>query len=199
MRRYRRRNAWTQLCASPTRRSVRRSSRWSTSKQRYVRCGGSGTPRARGRSRVVVDTGVLVSAYAFGGVPALALKTVLHGSDVYVSRDVLTEYRDVPEQLRRLRKLTAAQRQALVSGIAAFVSEARVVVPTKAVALCRDPADDMLLECCQAARATVLITGDRDLLDLAPKVRTVVGLRRLVILTPRRFLDRALPRGASRD
>ena len=39
------------------------------------------------------------------------------------------------------------QRQALVSGMAALVADARVVVPTRPVALCRDPGDDMVLEC----------------------------------------------------
>ncbi|NIQ06223.1 MAG: toxin-antitoxin system toxin component, PIN family protein, partial [Candidatus Korarchaeota archaeon] len=29
-----------------------------------------------------------------------------------------------------------------------------------------DPKDDMLLECCAAAEADLLITGDKDLLDL---------------------------------
>jgi len=166
------------------------------SRQRYGRCGGSSTPRASARPKVVVDTGVLVSAYAFGGVPALALKVALGTSDVYVSPVLLTEYREVPEQLRASHKLTAGQRQALVSGIAAFVSEARVVIPTKRLVLCRDPADDMLLECCRAARATVLVTGDRDLLDLAAKLPVVAGLRRLAILTPRAFLDRMRPRRA---
>jgi putative PIN family toxin of toxin-antitoxin system len=114
---------------------------------------------------------------------------VLATADVYVSPELLAEYREVPEQLRASRKITVDQRRLLVGGIAAFVSEARLVVPTKHVALCRDPADDPLLECCRAARAAVLVTGDRDLLDLAATVRGVAGLRRLAILTPRAFLD----------
>jgi predicted nucleic acid-binding protein len=76
-----------------------------------------------------------------------------------------------------------------LSGIAAFVAEARVVVPTHAVVLSRDPKDDMVLECCRAARASVLITGDRDLLDLAGRVGRTVGLRRLDIVTPRTFVE----------
>jgi len=115
---------------------------------------------------------------------------------LYVSPDLLAEYREVPEQLRSSGKVTANQRQALVSGIAAFVAEARVVVPTRPVLLCRDPEDNMVLECCRAARASVLITGDRDLLDLAATVPRTAGLRRLAILTPRAFVDQALPHEA---
>lgn len=91
------------------------------------------------------------------------------------------------------------QHQALVSGIAASVVHARVVIPMQPVALCRDPEDDMVLECCRAARASVLITGDRDLLDLAERVRRIAGLRRLAILTPRAFVERPVRRGARKD
>jgi len=120
----------------------------------------------------------------------------MRNADLYVSPDLLAEYRGVPEQLRSSGKVTADQRLALVSGIAAFVAEARVVVPTRPVSLCRDPEDDMVLECCRAARASFLITGDRDLLDLATRVASVAGLRRLVILAPRAFVERTLSRGA---
>jgi predicted nucleic acid-binding protein len=90
------------------------------------------------------------------------------------------------------------QRQALVSGMAAFVADARVVSPTRPMALCRDPGDDMVLECCRAARASVLITGDRDLLDLAERAPRTAGLGRLAILSPRGFLERAQPHGVKR-
>jgi predicted nucleic acid-binding protein len=40
-------------------------------------------------------------------------------------------------------------------------------IPPEKLSLCRDPADDMILECCHTAKATLLITGDKDLLELA--------------------------------
>ena len=46
-----------------------------------------------------------------------------------------------------------------------------------------DPADNMLLECCLESKATILITGDRDLLDM--KVLPFY----LEILTPRKYLE----------
>ena len=46
------------------------------------------------------------------------------------------------------------------------MSEARLVDAERAVRLCRDRKDDMVLECCLAARAQHLMTGDRDLRDL---------------------------------
>jgi predicted nucleic acid-binding protein len=48
--------------------------------------------------------------------------------------------------------------------------------------ICRDPKDDMLLECCVEAKADFLITGDADLLDIAD---LPFNLR---IVAPREFL-----------
>jgi len=159
-----------------------------TWKQPSVRFGGSVTARAAPRPRVVVDTGVVVSAFAFGGVPARALRAALSTSDVCVSGDLLAEYRNIPDALRAARKVNAEQWQALLAGIAAFVAEARLIEPTRLVRVCRDPKDDMVLECCRAARANFLITGDRDLLNL--DVSRIAGLRRLRIVSPRTYVDR---------
>lgn len=57
--------------------------------------------------------------------------------------------------------------QALIAGIAAVVSHAKIVYPTERLSLCRDPEDNMILECCHTAKAKVLITGDKDLLEIA--------------------------------
>ncbi|MCC6764229.1 MAG: putative toxin-antitoxin system toxin component, PIN family [Deltaproteobacteria bacterium] len=129
-----------------------------------------------------------MSAFAFGGVPARVLRSVLSTAEVCVSADLLAEYRSVPDALRVAHKVNADQWQSLVAGIAAFVAEARMVHPTRLVRACRDPKDDMVLECCRAARARFLITGDRDLLSL--DVTGTAGLRRLRIVSPRSYLDR---------
>ena len=130
---------------------------------------------------------MLVSAYAFAGVPAKALKAAFASAELYASPDLLAEYRDTLAQLRSSGKLTADQSQALVAGIAALLVRARVVVPAKTIHICRDPGDNMLLECSRAAKADVLLTGDKDLLSLAGTIESV-GLKRLRILKTRRYL-----------
>jgi len=110
-----------------------------TWKQPSVRFGGSVTARAAPRPRVVVDTGVVVSAFAFGGVPARALRAALSTSDVCVSGDLLAEYRNIPDALRAARKVNAEQWQALLAGIAAFVAEARLIEPTRLVRVLSRP------------------------------------------------------------
>jgi predicted nucleic acid-binding protein len=48
--------------------------------------------------------------------------------------------------------------------------------------ICRDPKDDMVLECAESSGADLIVTGDKDLLA----VSEYKGIR---ILTPRAFLD----------
>jgi putative PIN family toxin of toxin-antitoxin system len=47
---------------------------------------------------------------------------------------------------------------------------------------CRDPNDDMILECAVLAGAEIVVTGDKDLLALNP-------FEKIQILTPRDFLS----------
>ena len=121
-------------------------------------------------------------------MPRDAVRHVSQTAAHFVSAELLAEYRAVPVQLRDEKKITDDQWLALVAGMAAFVAEARVVVPHRRVALCRDPADDMVLECCCAARSQYLLTGDRDLLTLTPLSRRQAGLATLRIVTPRAYL-----------
>ena len=80
-------------------------------------------------------------------------------------------------------KINHLQFKALISGIAAVVLKAEIVNPKRKILLCRDPKDDMLLECCIEAKADFLVTGDADLLDIAD---VPFNLR---IVAPRKFLE----------
>jgi putative PIN family toxin of toxin-antitoxin system len=126
---------------------------------------------------------VLISAFVFGGVPEKAVRKAFTEADIYVSPSILKEYRDVPFILEDQGKLTQAQLTALISGFAAFVTRTIVVYPRKSISICRDPADNMLLECCVESKADILISSDRDLLDI--KILPFD----LKILTPRKFLE----------
>jgi putative PIN family toxin of toxin-antitoxin system len=114
----------------------------------------------------VIDTGVLVSAFAFGGVPEKAVKKAFAEAELFVSPDLLKEYREVPIALEGEGKLTRAQLKALIAGLAALVSRVILVNPHRKLDVCRDAEDNMVLECCLEARARFLVSGDKDLLDL---------------------------------
>lgn len=129
-----------------------------------------------------------MSAFAFGGRPYQAVSRLLVDAEIWVSPDLLNEYRQVPGELEHSWKISREQTKSLVAGIAAFVAEATVCNPKKRVILCRDPEDNMLLECCLAADADLLITGDRDLLDIPRHALLSAGLRKLRILRPGQYL-----------
>lgn len=125
---------------------------------------------------------MVVSAFAFGGIPQKALKKAFAEADIYVSQILLDEYRRVPLQLRHEEKIDQHQFKALIAGIAALVGRAALITPTRTLSICRDPADNILLDCCLAAKADILITGDKDLLSLQELPFE------LAILTPRSYL-----------
>jgi len=132
---------------------------------------------------VVVDTGVLISAFAFGGVPAKAVKKAFSEADLYISPSLLDEYRNVPLAMKKAGKIDDNQFRALIAGISASVSKIKIIYPDlKIDILCRDKSDNMVIECCVAAKADFLITGDKDLLsikDLPYKFK---------ILSPREYI-----------
>jgi putative PIN family toxin of toxin-antitoxin system len=130
-----------------------------------------------------MDTGVLVSAFAFGGIPERAVKKAFAEAELFVSPDLLKEYRDVPLAIKEEGKLTHGQFEALISGLAAFVTRSIPVNPQRKLSACRDKKDNMLLECCLEARARFLVSGDKDLLELRDLPSD------LRILTPRQFLQ----------
>lgn len=60
-------------------------------------------------------------------------------------------------------------------------TDARWVVTREKIKYCRDPKDNIVLECAVAGRADFIISGDPDLLSLK-KFRTIT------VLTPREFV-----------
>ncbi len=61
------------------------------------------------------------------------------------------------------------------------------VAPKKKLKIIReDPTDDPILECAVSARAGVIVSGDRDLIQLGT-------FRSIAITTPRQFLDAHRP------
>jgi putative PIN family toxin of toxin-antitoxin system len=136
---------------------------------------------------VVIDTGVVISAVVFGGIPERAIKKAFTEDEIWVSPELLKEYRDTPVELYAEGKITHIQLRSLLSGIAAFVADAKVEIPEKKLSICRDEGDNMVLECCFASDADFLITGDKDLLEI-DKIILKARVPKLRIVSPRAFL-----------
>ena len=127
--------------------------------------------------RVFLDTNVLVAAFATRGLCADVMRVVLAEHQLITGEVVLSELR---KALGRRVKLPTAT----IEDILALIREQEVVPkPRKPSDLpIRDPDDRWILASALAGRADVLVTGDRDLLDIADKAP-------LPVLDPRAFWD----------
>ncbi len=111
--------------------------------------------------RVVLDPNVLLAAFGTRGLCEDLYAACLEGHEIVASEHILGELR---RHLTRAFRMPARQADEIV----AFVREhSELVAPVKVPATaCRDPDDLPILGTAVAARADVLVTGDRDLLEL---------------------------------
>jgi putative PIN family toxin of toxin-antitoxin system len=128
--------------------------------------------------RVAFDTNVLVSAVATRGLCADIFNLVLAEHQLVVSETVLAEVRRVLKQKMRVPDEVIAEFEALLRAEASVVAKAKTVsIPV------RDKSDMPVLAEAISGKAEVLVTGDRDLLEITAKVP-------LDILSPRGLWER---------
>ena len=133
--------------------------------------------------RVFLDANVLVSGFTTRGLSAdvvrllLAEHELLTGEVVLAeTRRVLTEKFGVPEE--KADQIEGLLRRRHVEPVPD--SEPPVEV--------RDPDDEIVLASAMAAGAEILITGDKDLLDVADEIESL-SAESLFIMTPRTFWE----------
>jgi uncharacterized protein len=128
--------------------------------------------------KVAFDTNVLVSAVATRGLCADIFNLVLAEHQLIVGETVLTEVRRVLKQKMRVPDEVIAEFEALLRTEASIVAKAKTVtIPV------RDKSDMPVLAEAISGGAEVLVTGDRDLLEVTAKVP-------LLILSPRGLWER---------
>ncbi len=130
--------------------------------------------------RIVCDTNVLVSGVLFNGPPRRILERVALGKiENAVSLDILAEAKDV--LIRPKFGLSSAQ----VAGIIESFTETFILVtPVERVRVVEnDPDDDRILEAALAAKANLIVSGDKHLLSLG-------NWNNVEILSPAGFMER---------
>jgi uncharacterized protein len=132
--------------------------------------------------RLVLDTNILVSAAL---KPQGLQRTVLvlaltRPARLYISRPILEEYQQVLARPRfQIRKSRQQQFLQLLKNRAHWIE------PSRRLDVTPDPADNIFLECAEAARADYLVTGNMRHFPLF--------WRQTKIITPREFLTLAAP------
>jgi putative PIN family toxin of toxin-antitoxin system len=127
--------------------------------------------------RVFLDTNVLASAVATRGICADVLQTALSKHEVVVSEQVLTELRRALKEKFRTSDELADETDEFLRREAQVVGEA----PKLEIEV-RDKDDASIVEQAVAGVADVLVTGDKDLIEMGED-------RPIRILTPRGFWD----------
>ena len=127
--------------------------------------------------RAVIDTNVLISGVFWSGKPKQILNQARRGKFVFLTSEILlAELRQVLTRKNRPFKLSEVEAQR-VSGHIRTLAE--IIAPHHAITVCRDDADNRVLECAVDGRADWIVTGDSDLPDLEDfqgiKIVTVAG------------------------
>ena len=135
-------------------------------------------------SRAVLDTNVVLSGLLWHGTPHALLDRVREGTLIFISSPALLA--ELAEVIARpqfdtilVRSNTSRERS-----LAELHELTEVIAPPPlAEPVCRDPDDDAVLALAIAASADLIVSGDRDLLNLK-------SFQGIAIVTPAEALRR---------
>ena len=127
--------------------------------------------------RVILDANVLIAAVAGRGLCESLLELCLEEHDMIVSEELLDEVHRNLQKRIRLPDVVAADFCRLLRNNAIMASPVAIAADA-----CRDPKDIYLLGLSESAKAAVMVTGDKDLIDSGWR-----GVTKIV--TPRQFWE----------
>ena len=129
--------------------------------------------------RGVIDTNVFVTALLKEQTSQRVYQAFLDGLFILLfSPDTLAELLEV---LSRTSLRVLLSEPEVRQFLALIQRDGLIVHPTTSIQACRDPKDNMFLDCALAGEATYLATADKDLLVLNP-------FRSIRILRPSEFM-----------
>ena len=124
--------------------------------------------KATSAPHVVLDTNLVLSALVFASGRLATLRTAWQSGHCVplLSGPTTTELLRVLAYPRF--KLSADDQAQLLADYLPYGQTVRMPARLPALPQCRDPNDQMFIELAHAGKADWLVTGDRDLLALAP-------------------------------
>lgn len=138
--------------------------------------------------KIVIDTNVVVSGVFFRGPSSRVLEAVVDGViEVSASPEIIDEYRRIV-QFVAVKKGGKYAGQFRTDAFSGFLDMLEVVFPKRRFKVCRDPKDDMFIDCAVEAKALCIVSGDDDLKSLG----TVEGIE---VITAAEFCSRFLESG----
>jgi len=128
--------------------------------------------------RVVLDTNVIIAAFAARGLCAEVFEVCLEGHTIILSNHILTEIKEKLGQKVHLPKKEIREIIAYLKAMAVIVEPSPL--PSY---ICRDANDINIIGTAVSGGADLLVTGDNDLLVLKE-------FRGINIVSPRGFWER---------
>ncbi len=127
--------------------------------------------------KIVFDTNVILSSLVTQGLSHRVLKICIDNHKLFISKWIINE---VIEKL----ELKFTIKKSEIKRIKEFVLNAFETIEPKGEipTVCRDKDDNNILHLAEYLNADVIITGDKDLLDLKKFNKTI-------IITPRIFME----------
>jgi putative PIN family toxin of toxin-antitoxin system len=133
------------------------------------------------RQRIVIDTNVYVSRLLHPfSVPGRAIAKALQEGSTLVSIATWTELQTVLKRAKFAPYIQPGSVEPFLEDVLSVAIQIDISTPIRA---CRDPRDDKFLDVAVHGRADLIVTGDRDLLDLNP-------FHGIAILTSAEYLGR---------
>ncbi|PIQ62143.1 MAG: putative toxin-antitoxin system toxin component, PIN family [Bacteroidetes bacterium CG12_big_fil_rev_8_21_14_0_65_60_17] len=129
--------------------------------------------------KVAFDTNVLISAYSARGLSSDVFRLVLAEHVLLLSERVLSEF----------ERVLVDRFGIPVSVVADFLEELRLhevvreVVVSSDLDVIRDPDDRIVVASAREGQADVLVTGDKDILDVRDQITGIMAM------TPREFWE----------
>ena len=129
--------------------------------------------------KVILDTNVLVSGIFFKGPPFRILQIWKKGQiDIVISHEILEEYRRVIQDVSIQFPHIDISNLFEIITLKAHFTLSLALHPQ----LCEDPDDDKFFSAALASKTSIIISGDRHLLDKS-------GYSGINVFKPRKFLE----------
>lgn len=127
--------------------------------------------------KILIDSNVLISALATQGMAQRSFRLALEYHEIFISHYIMNE---VEAALAKKFKFPAEECQTAVK----YLKKVCALIRTRgaAIPMIRDGKDDPILQAAEQAKVDILMTGDKDLLEVKLKLP-------FRILNPRAFVE----------
>jgi hypothetical protein len=135
--------------------------------------------------RVVLDTNVVASGLLWGGTPWKLMQVVREtGTPLYSSLPLIAELKAILSR-EKFKSKVSESGDSLSGIVNSYIVVVELVNPADVEGLAPDPEDDVVIGTAIAAKANLLVTGDKALLE----VRTFEGGRIVSVVEALRLIE----------